>query len=57
MAKRMQLDGQSLAGWILADLEEAELVDLLRVAYELSFRKDEGRFAEVDGRLGVGRVV
>jgi hypothetical protein len=47
MEKRRALEGQTLASWIFADLEESELVDLLRVAFELSFRKDEGRYPSV----------
>lgn len=47
LEKRRALEGQTLASWIFADLDEEELVDLLRVAFELSFRRDEGRYPSV----------
>lgn len=44
MAKRRALGDHSLADWVIADLTEEVLVKLIRIAFELSFQKDEGRY-------------
>jgi hypothetical protein len=46
-AKRTALGNHNLAAWVIADLDDAMLVKLLHIAYELSFQKDEGRFSRL----------
>jgi hypothetical protein len=41
---RRALEQEGLASWLFADLTEDELLELLRIAFELSFMKDEGRY-------------
>jgi hypothetical protein len=46
-ARREALGSQKLAAWIVADLGDDALETLIRIAFELSFQKDEGRFARM----------
>jgi Probable sensor domain DACNV len=47
MGKRKALGEHKLAAWIIADLDDDALLEILRVAFELSFQKDEGRYSRL----------
>lgn len=47
LARRRQLGGGAMAAYLFGDLTEDEVHTLIRCAYELSFRKDEGRYAHL----------
>ena len=44
LEKRRLLAGSSAASLVFGDLTETELSAVLRVAFEVSFEKDEGRY-------------
>lgn len=44
LEKRRSLAGQEVASWLFGDLTDRELARLLRCAYEVSFKRDEGRY-------------